>query len=98
MFQVATADLRKLIPTIPSSVRVLVIHGTLDRIVHYSESEYILRGIKHARRVAVGGPRGVPTDAYGHAWYEYFDIPLWVEILEKFLEDRDEGKDAKARL
>ena len=84
-------DVRESLPKIPSQIRVLVIHGKLDRVIHYAESEHIMRGITHARRVTVDHsrmvPGSIPTDQFGHLWFHYFDIDLWLGVIETFLDD-----------
>lgn len=73
-----------------------MLHGKRDRIILYGESEYILRGIKHARRVSTGKTRGsLPSDEYGHTWYDYFTPDVWVDTFEAFLNDVEEGVAAK---
>jgi len=88
-------DVRESLPKIPSQIRVLVIHGKLDRVIHYVESEHIMRGITHARRVTVDPsrmiPGSIPSDQFGHFWFHYFDIDLWLGVIETFLDDLSMG-------
>lgn len=52
---------------IPESVPVLIIHGKLDRMVHYSESEPLDKGIAHAKRVDLSdGVKEAQEGQYGH--------------------------------
>ncbi|KAF7322332.1 Hydrolase-4 domain-containing protein [Mycena chlorophos] len=73
---------------LPRSMQFLVIHGTLDRIVPPSCGEEILRRIPWARSLDIdpaGNKRGtVPNVAFGHSWYEYFDVRVWVDVIEGF--------------
>jgi alpha-beta hydrolase superfamily lysophospholipase len=52
---------------IPDSVPVLIIHGKLDRMVHYKESEPLEKGITHAKRVDLSdGVKQAQEGQYGH--------------------------------
>lgn len=94
--QVRDADHRPNLHLVPASTKVLVIHGTLDRMISYSESNYILEGIPHARRVAVGRDYGqVPSEKYGHTWFDYFEPEVWVGVFEGFLDDRVQAQKAQ---
>ncbi|KAF8310432.1 Alpha/Beta hydrolase protein [Cantharellus anzutake] len=85
---VRNTDTRPLLPSIPSSIPILVIHGTKDRIIHYAESNYLTRHIKHAQRIAIDPsgkvPGSVPSEAYGHSWCEYFEPRIWVNVVQTF--------------
>lgn len=59
---IAGYDARPLLHTIPSTLPVLIIHGTLDRSVFYSEKKYIEKGIPHALTALL------PRDDIGHMW------------------------------
>ncbi|KAF8521054.1 Alpha/Beta hydrolase protein [Gautieria morchelliformis] len=75
---------------IPSSTKVLVIHGREDVVVPFSYAEEILRSIPHARMVEIGSQRGqVPNYDFGHVWYEYFEVDVWVRVIEEFVDTRD---------
>lgn len=59
-----------------------------DLIVPFTSAEEILRACPQARLVTIGSKRGqVPSYAFGHLWYEFFDIEVWVGVLETFLDD-----------
>lgn len=89
---IAQRDTRADLPRIPSSLPVLVIHGRLDRMVAYSESEYLLKGIKSAKRINMA-----PHDEqYGHFWFDYFGADWWAKSIENFL--RNGHRDEQARL
>ena len=49
-------------------------------MVLYGESDYIVKGIKHAQRL------DTPSDQFGHFWYDYFDISFWSQAITKFLD------------
>lgn len=52
---------------IPESVPVMIIHGKLDRMVHYKESEPLEKGIAHAKRVDLSdGVKEAQDGQYGH--------------------------------
>lgn len=55
-------DVTAKLASIPDSVPVLVIHGTLDVTVDPSAKEHILKGIKHARLAEC------PRSDFGHNW------------------------------
>ncbi|GAA5941876.1 alpha/beta fold hydrolase [Sporobolomyces koalae] len=77
--QIAGYDVRKKLGSIPSHVPVLVLHGTLDRSVYYTEAKYILEGIRHAKLLTFEG--------VGHMWYDYYTPEYWVRLLSVFLND-----------
>ncbi|GAA6024445.1 hypothetical protein JCM10207_005766 [Rhodosporidiobolus poonsookiae] len=78
---IAGYDVRRKLQAIPPTLPVLVLHGTLDRSVYYSESKYILRGIPHAQLLTF--------DGIGHMWYDYFDLPYWTNLLNRFLANEE---------
>lgn len=83
---------------IPKDLSILVIHGKLDDILPYSCGELLLRRIPQAKLVEVGSKPGqVPSDQYGHIWFEYFDISVWRDVFENFLNDSG-GNPCRARL
>lgn len=75
---------------VPSSISILVIHGQNDQVIPFSCSTDILSLIPHAKAVAIGSARGeVPDLKFGHLWYEYFDITVWVGVFEEFMKSGD---------
>jgi alpha-beta hydrolase superfamily lysophospholipase len=78
---IAQVDTRSSLPQIPSSLPVLVIHGKLDRMVSYQESEAIVKNIKHAKRFDPGSK----SDNYGHYWFDYYGSQWWADEVEKYL-------------
>lgn len=58
-----------------------------------------LKHIPHARRVAVGSAKGqVPSEAFAHLWFDYFNAGVWTGVIETFLDDRDGSGGMKAKL
>ncbi|EPQ28007.1 uncharacterized protein PFL1_04334 [Pseudozyma flocculosa PF-1] len=91
-FAIQGCDVRKQLHRIPSTLPVLVIHGHRDRMVSYSESDYIVKGIPHARRFVP--PQG---SEFAHFWYDYFDTRTWSRAITSFLDD-DNDAASRARL
>lgn len=83
---IQAADLRPQLKNIPQSVPVMVIHGHKDRMVKYDESDYILKGIPHAKRLA-----DTPSTEFGHFWYEYFPLSYWRDSIANFLDHNKVG-------
>ncbi|SJX65372.1 uncharacterized protein SRS1_15643 [Sporisorium reilianum f. sp. reilianum] len=77
---IQSTDLRPLLHRIPPTLEVMVIHGKRDQMVLYAESDRILHGIKHARRLTP------PSDDFGHFWYDYFELDGWVRSIALFLD------------
>ncbi|UZJ55222.1 hypothetical protein CBS101457_004542 [Exobasidium rhododendri] len=88
---IAQVDTRPDLPRIPASLPVLIIHGRLDRMVAYSESEHIVKNIAHAKRF----DPGTNGDRYGHFWFDYFETSWWADRINTYL---SEGDSHKARL
>ncbi|KAJ6498304.1 Alpha/Beta hydrolase protein [Mycena vulgaris] len=79
-------DFVALLPNIPRNVRVLVIHGHQDQVIPFRCAEDILRRIPGARFVEPGiKPGQVPSLAFGHHWFEYFDLNVWYNVVEAHL-------------
>ncbi|GLB34754.1 putative serine aminopeptidase, S33 [Lyophyllum shimeji] len=77
-------------------IRFLVIHGELDAVVPFYCGQEILQRIPWAKMVQIGkAPGQVESYAFGHHWFEYFDIRVWHDVMEKFL---GESKEQIARL
>ncbi|KAN0063893.1 hypothetical protein ACQY0O_003499 [Thecaphora frezii] len=91
-FAIQGCDTRPDLHRIPETLPVLVIHGHRDRVVSYSESDYIVKGIKHARRF-------VPEQGseFAHFWYDYFGIDVWTDAIDRFL-DGPSPSSASAKL
>lgn len=81
---IQSQDLRTQLGRIPESLPVMVIHGKRDRMVLWEESEKIMEGVKHAKRL-----KDTPSEEFGHFWYEYFELEYWVRSINNFL---DAGK------
>jgi len=74
-------DVRRAIPAVLTpSTPVLIIHGTEDKAVFYSERAYLLRALPH------GEIAQTPRTDFGHQWFDYFNIDLWCKILNEFLD------------
>ncbi len=86
--QVRIADTRPFLPSVPSSIPILIIHGTKDRIIHYAESNYLTKYLQNAIRIAIDPsrktPGSIPSADYGHSWYEYFDVQVWINVIQTF--------------
>lgn len=78
---IAQVDSRSDLPRVPASLDVLVIHGKLDRMVAYSESEHIIKNINHAVRF----DPGAKGDQFGHFWFDYHGADWWADEIEKYL-------------
>ncbi|KAJ7940171.1 Alpha/Beta hydrolase protein [Mycena leptocephala] len=67
-------------------IQFLVIHGDLDAVVPPYCGQEILQRIPWARPVEVGTqPGAVESLDFGHHWFEYFDVPVWHDVVENFL-------------
>jgi len=71
---------------LPRSMQFLVIHGEVDAVVPPYCGQEILRRIPWATPVEIGSqPGAVESLEFGHHWFEYFDVQVWHDIVEKFL-------------
>lgn len=85
-------DLHKYFPPIP----VLIIHGTVDQIVPLNEGQFILKKIPWARMVQIGDKPGqIPSGKFGHHWWEYFNVKIWEDAIEKFVTEGGQGPRAR---
>ncbi|SNX87646.1 uncharacterized protein MEPE_06356 [Melanopsichium pennsylvanicum] len=78
---IQSADLRKQLHNVPQSLPIMVIHGDKDRMVLHEESDKIMEGIAHAKRL-----KDTPSGEFGHFWYEYFQLDYWVKSISNFLD------------
>ncbi|KAJ6581663.1 Alpha/Beta hydrolase protein [Mycena capillaripes] len=79
-------DFEDLLPNISRNVRVLVIHGQQDQIIPFRCADDILQRIPGARFVELGNKPGqVPNLAFGHQWFEYFDLQVWYNVIDMHL-------------
>ena len=80
----------------------MIVHGTKDRIIHYAESNYLTKHLKHAVRVVIDPscktPGSVPSADYGHSWYEYFEPQVWVDVIQTFTKGGIGIKEGKAKM
>ncbi|KAE9397386.1 alpha/beta-hydrolase [Gymnopus androsaceus JB14] len=76
---------------IPPTTQFLIIHGEKDSIVPFSSGKKLLQVIPQARFVQTGSQPGeVPNLAFGHHWWEYFDIEVWLNVVETFLSQENQ--------
>ncbi|EAU88766.2 hypothetical protein CC1G_01139 [Coprinopsis cinerea okayama7 len=81
---------------IPRETRILVLHGRLDQVLPYAASREVLRRIPWAKDLEVGDKPGqVPNLEFGHQWFEYFDINVWRDVFEVFMNDPPAGPQAR---
>ncbi|KXN92265.1 hypothetical protein AN958_08718 [Leucoagaricus sp. SymC.cos] len=81
---------------ISSSIPLLVIHGENDSVVPFFCNREILALIPHARAVGIGNARGqVPSLKFGHQWFEYFDVKVWVGVVEEFMKTQGKLRETK---
>ncbi|KAJ7696513.1 Alpha/Beta hydrolase protein [Mycena rosella] len=79
-------DFEALLPNISRNIRVLVIHGQHDQVIPFRCSQEMLRRIPGARFVELGNKPGqVPSLAFGHHWFEYFDLSVWYNVVDVHL-------------
>ncbi|KAJ7735263.1 Alpha/Beta hydrolase protein [Mycena maculata] len=71
---------------LPRSMPFLVIHGNLDAIVPPYCGQEILQRIPWAKPVQIGSQSGaVENLEFGHSWFDYFEVQVWHDVVEKFL-------------
>ncbi|KAJ7917535.1 Alpha/Beta hydrolase protein [Mycena leptocephala] len=79
-------DFEELLPNISSSIPVLVIHGQQDQVIPFRCAEEMQQRIAGARFVELGNKPGqVPSLAFGHQWFEYFDLNVWYNVIDMHL-------------
>lgn len=88
---IAQVDTRKSLPKIPASLPILIIHGKLDRMVAYRESDEIVKKIKHAQRFDPGNK----GEDCGHFWFDYYSTQWWADEIEKYLVSNCKNQNAK---
>lgn len=84
-------DVRDALPHLPSSLPVLVIHGSRDLAVYPDAEDEILGAIRHAKLAPC------PRTDFGHNWYDYFGLEFWRDTIGTFL-DGQPSEQAKSRL
>ncbi|KAJ3903829.1 Alpha/Beta hydrolase protein [Lentinula edodes] len=81
---------------IPKNTSFLVIHGEKDAIVPFSSGTNLRQVIPQVSFIQTGPQPGqVPNLAFGHHWWEYFDIEVWVKVFETFLSSRENQRNGK---
>ncbi|KAF5349452.1 hypothetical protein D9757_012427 [Collybiopsis confluens] len=82
----ASFDIQHLLAFIPRTTKILVIHGELDQIIPYSAGRDIPAHITTAKFMSIGpAPGQVYTPTFGHFWFQYFNIDMWREVLERHM-------------
>jgi len=80
-------DFRGLHEKLSKDIHFLVIHGELDEIVPFYCGQRVFQSIPWSKMVEIGlQPGQVPNLAFGHHWFEYFDIQVWQDVFRKFME------------
>ncbi|KAF9041823.1 alpha/beta-hydrolase [Hymenopellis radicata] len=70
----------------PHGPAVLIIHGTLDAVVPFSDGLKLLELMPHAQMVEAGDSVGqIDSLDFGHNWFEYYEAERWCAVIEKFL-------------
>ncbi|KAF8336652.1 Alpha/Beta hydrolase protein [Cantharellus anzutake] len=89
---VLSLDLRPELHLIKPSTKVLIIHGTKDEIITpWHEGKDVADHIRHAQWLPIdpdGKVEGsAPSEEFGHAWWHYFEIEVWVGVVQTFTKD-----------
>ncbi|KAG6814595.1 hypothetical protein H0H92_000124 [Tricholoma furcatifolium] len=81
-------DFADLLSKLPTDIKVLIIHGKLDKIVPRWCGEDIQKRIHGAVMLECGTrPGQVPSLDFGHNWYEYFDLEVWQNVVNLSIDD-----------
>ncbi|RXW18980.1 hypothetical protein EST38_g6874 [Candolleomyces aberdarensis] len=81
-------DLYEPYANVTKDTKIMVIHGKLDEVLPYSASRVILERLPWAKDAEVGDKPGqIPSLDFGRHWFEYFDIEVWKNIFEVFLNE-----------
>ncbi|PKI85105.1 hypothetical protein MVES1_000821 [Malassezia vespertilionis] len=84
---IAQFDSRESLAKIPRTLPVMVIHGKMDRMVAYAESEILMQHIQQAKRYIPNESSGKDVGAFGHMWFDYYNLKRdWVEPINHFLD------------
>ncbi|KAF8891232.1 Alpha/Beta hydrolase protein [Infundibulicybe gibba] len=82
-------DFEGLLSKLSQNIQVMVIHGQLDQVIPPDCGVGILKRIPWAKSIEVGDQPGqVPTMAFGHQWYEYFDAQVWHDVVDVFMKNK----------
>ncbi|CAD6885351.1 unnamed protein product [Tilletia controversa] len=85
MQAISSTDVRPVLPRIPSSFPVLILHGKRDRMVAFQETEYTRKGIGHAETLFL--------EDVGHFWYDmHGGAEFWVGKLGGWLDQENGGR------
>ncbi|KAG6878976.1 hypothetical protein C0992_006111 [Termitomyces sp. T32_za158] len=86
--QLQKFDFVNLLSMLPTDMKVLVIHGNTDRVIPRRCGKDIQARIRGAVFLESGPrPGQVPSLDFGHSWYEYFDIEVWRNVVNSFIDD-----------
>lgn len=82
-----TFDFAGLLPRLPRNLNVLIIHGELDQVIPFKAAQMMMELFPSAEFLQVGEQEEgrVPTLSFGHHWYEYFDVEVWRDVMERFM-------------
>ena len=73
---IAGYDVRKTLPSALSpSIPILIVHGTEDVAVFFSERKHVTKLLPHAQLVEA------PGEDYGHQWYIFILPWLRLELI-----------------
>ncbi|KAJ7117846.1 Alpha/Beta hydrolase protein [Mycena epipterygia] len=79
-------NFEELLPNISRDIQVLVIHGQQDQVIPFRCAEEMLRRIPGARFLELGNKPGqVPSLAFAHQFFEYFDLKVWYNVFDTHL-------------
>ncbi|KAG7092930.1 hypothetical protein E1B28_009235 [Marasmius oreades] len=83
-----TFDFVGLLHQLPRNLNMLIIHGELDQVIPFKAAKAMMGLFPWAEFVETGPQEEgkVPTLRFGHHWYEYFDIEVWRDVIERFME------------
>ncbi|KAJ7603421.1 Alpha/Beta hydrolase protein [Roridomyces roridus] len=85
--QLQAFEFADLLPNLSSrNTKVLIIHGSQDQVIPFRCAQEMLQRIPGAHFVETGNKPGqVPHLAFGHQWFEYFDLGVWHNVVDMHL-------------
>ena len=97
--QIGRFDFTEFQAKVPRDTKILVVSGKLDEVVPYSATRLILYRVPWAKDLEVWDKPGqIPSLDFGHQWFEYFDIKVWKNVVEIFLNEPPAQRSKLARL